>query len=355
MRPGAAVLAVCTAAFAWFAGARARPAVRVRGTACSAASAIRNAPLLDERLDRPGHPFLMAQGPEAAGQPATSTQTGLVPVPPSSKRDFDWQQMQRWRVPAADHGREIQFRNALWSRYRVEILLIAAALCLQTGLIAWLIIEHRRRQRAELQSRNAMAELTRLDRRAGAGALSASIAHEVSQPLAAISARTGAALRWLRAEKPDIERASAALEHVVAATRRASDVVDGVSAMFKKDATVRLPIDVNELVLTILSIGRVELRRSGVEVQTCLSERLPTVLGARAQLQQVVLNLMMNAIEAMQPARVRVLKMSTAESKPGIVRVSIQDSGTGVPAEHRARLVEARLKTQSKGKGVGRS
>ena len=151
MRPGAAVLAVCTAAFAWFAGA------------CSAASAIRNAPLLDERLDRPGHPFLMAQGPEAAGQPATSTQTGLVPVPPSSKRDFDWQQMQRWRVPAADHGREIQFRNALWSRYRVEILLIAAALCLQTGLIAWLIIEHRRRQRAELQSRNAMAELTRLD------------------------------------------------------------------------------------------------------------------------------------------------------------------------------------------------
>jgi signal transduction histidine kinase len=145
--------------------------------------------LLDERLDRPVLSFLMAQGPEAAGQPATGTQTGLVPAPP----------MQRWRVPAADHGSEIQFRNALWSRYRVEILLIAAALCLQTGLIAWLIIEHRRRQRAELQSRNAMAELTRLDRRAGAGALSASIAHEVSQPLAAISARTGAALRWLRA------------------------------------------------------------------------------------------------------------------------------------------------------------
>jgi signal transduction histidine kinase len=302
MRPGAALLAVCTAAFAWYPGA------------CSAASATRDVVLLFDERPWSGH---------AANLP---------------------------------FGGEIRFRSPmLWSQYRLEILVLASVLGLQSGLIVWLVIEHRRRQRAEFQSRKAMAELTRLDRRAGAGALSASIAHEVSQPLAAISARTGAALRWLRAEKPDIEKASAALEHVISASRRASDVVDGVRAMFRKDATVRLPIDVNELVLTTLSIMSVELRRSAVEVQTSLAERLPTMLGSRAQLQQVVLNLITNAIEAMQPVPLRVLKVSTAESKPGIVRISIEDSGTGIAPAHRARIFDALFTTKPSGMGVGLS
>jgi signal transduction histidine kinase len=332
-------------------------------------SAAANAPVygfVDQFLGRGivgGHLYSVgAHGAEAAKLTARlmidGSSAASVVEPPNSTTQFDWRQMQRWNVPVASlpFGSEVRFREpTLWSQYRLEFLVLATVLSLQSGLILWLVLEHRRRQRAEVQSRNAMAELTRLDRRAGAGALSASIAHEVSQPLAAISARTGAALRWLRAEKPDVERASAALEHVVAATRRASGVVDGVCAMFKKDATVRLPIDVNELVLTTLSIVSVELRRNGVEVQTSLAERLPTVLGARAQLQQVILNLIMNAIEAMQSAPQRALKVTTAESRPGVVRVSIEDSGMGVAPTHRARIFDALFTTKSSGMGMGLS
>jgi signal transduction histidine kinase len=122
---------------------------------------------------------------------------------------FDWRLMQRWgisesRLPA---GSEIYFRDpTVWDQYRVQILTIVAALLVQAGLICWLVYEHRRRHLAELQSRNAMTELTYMNRMSTAGQLSASIAHEISQPLTGITTRASAGLRWLRAETPNLER-----------------------------------------------------------------------------------------------------------------------------------------------------
>ena len=332
-------------------------------------SAAANAPVygfLDQYLGRGivgGHLYsLSAHGSEAARLAArlisgTSTPASVV-EPPTSRAQFDWRQMQRWAVPAAmlPFDSDIRFRSrTLWSQYRLELLVLAVTLSLQTALIVWLVIEHRRRHRAEIQSRNAMAELTQLNRRAGAGALSASIAHDVRQPLAAIAAGTSAALRWLRAEKPNLEKASFALEHAIAANQRASDVVEGVSSMFKRDASEKAPVDINELVLTVLSILSLELRRNNIEVLTSLAERLPAVMGTRAQLQQVILNLIMNAIEAMQPAHMRTLRLATRESKPGIVRVSVQDSGTGIDQAHLARIFETLFTTKPSGMGVGLS
>jgi signal transduction histidine kinase len=130
----------------------------------------------------------------------------------ANKPIFDWRQLQRWGISesALPPGSEIRFRElTAWEQYRWQITLICAALLLQGALIAGLIFEHRRRHLAEVHSRNAMTELTYMNRRAAAGQLSASIAHEVNQPLTGIVTRASAALRWLRADKPNLERAEA--------------------------------------------------------------------------------------------------------------------------------------------------
>ena len=179
---------------------------------------------------------------------------GDIKIPPIgfATPKFDWRQMQRWGISESSlpPGSEIHFREpTVWERYREQILVILAVLLIQAALIGWLIYEHRRRHLAEVQSRNAMAELTYMNRMAAAGELSASIAHEINQPLTGIATRASAALRWLARETPNLEKARAALEQIVAAGHRAADIVTSVRAMFKKDTSERLPVDVNRLIL----------------------------------------------------------------------------------------------------------
>ena len=124
----------------------------------------------------------------------------------------------------------------MWEHYSTRIILTACAVFLiQTALISWLIYEHRRRHLAEVQARNAMAELTQLNRLATAGELSAAIAHEVKQPLTGILTMANAAIRWLSRENPDIGRARDALDQVVVAGHRADEIITNVSAVFGKD------------------------------------------------------------------------------------------------------------------------
>src|SRR5262245_32102529 len=237
---------------------------------------------------------------------------------------FDWRALRQWKTPEDNlpSGSEIRFReHDAWLQYRPWIITISAAVLLQAALITLLIYENGRRQRAEVQSRSAMAELTHMNRRAAAGQLSASLTHEVTQPLAGLLAAASAALRLLRADKPDVEKAEAALEVILAAGHRAGDIVASVHAMFKRDAPQKVSTDINQTVRSVLSIVRVELQKHGVELQMQLNEHLPTVQGDKVQLQQVVLNLVMNGIEAMQSFWPRVLKVQTDQPKAGIVRV----------------------------------
>ena len=211
---------------------------------------------------------------------------GDIKVPPVefSAPRFDWRQMQRWGISekSLPPGSEILFRDpTAWEQYRVQILAILAALFAQLGLIFWLIFEHRRRHLAEIQSRKAMTELTYINRRATAGELSASIAHEVNQPLSGIATRASAALNWLHAETPNLAKVGAALEQIVAASFRAADIITSVRAMFKKDTGERLPVDINALILAVLAIVRIDLQRNGVELQTQLAEKVLVVEGGR--------------------------------------------------------------------------
>jgi signal transduction histidine kinase len=271
---------------------------------------------------------------------------------------FDWRELKQWRIPEDNlpSGSEVRFREYdVWLQYRPWIITISAAVLLQAALISLLLYEIGRRHRAEFQSRSAMAELTHMNRRAAAGLLSASLTHEVNQPLAAMVAMAGAALRWLRAEKPNIERAEAALENIVAAGNRAGDIVTSVRAMFKKQAPQNVSADINLIVRSVLSIMRVELQKHGVVLQTQLNEQLPTVQGDKVQLQQVVLNLVMNGIEAMQSVSPRVLKVRTDQPKAGIVRVSIEDTGTGMDPANLDQIFKPLFTTKSTGMGVGLS
>jgi signal transduction histidine kinase len=269
---------------------------------------------------------------------------------------FDWREMQRWGIPESRllPGSEIYFRDpTAWEQYRLQILAIVAALLAQATLIGWLIYEIGRRHRAEVQSRSAMAELTYMDRRASAEQRSATLAHEINQPLAGIATRASAALRWLRMEKPDLEKAQTALESIVAASHRASDIIASVRAMFKKEPSERVPTDINQIILTVLSIVSVELEQHSVDVQTQLNEHLPTVLGDKVQLQQVVLNLVMNAVEAMQSVQTHGLKVQTEQTNPGMVHVSIEDTGTGIDPSNLDRVFKPLFTTKANGMGMG--
>jgi C4-dicarboxylate-specific signal transduction histidine kinase len=264
--------------------------------------------------------------------------------------------LKRWNIPEArlPSGSEVRFREAdAWEQYRLQILGICAALLAQAALIGWLVYEIGRRQRAEIQSRSAMTELTYMNRRAAAGQLSASIAHEVNQPLAGIAIRASAALRLLAAETLDIDKIRAALTQIEAASHRAGDIITSVRAMFKKDAPKRVPTDINQLIRTVLSIVRVELQNHDVELQAQLNDHLPNVKGDKVQLQQVVLNLVMNGIEAMHSVRHRVLKVQTDQTDPGMVHVAIEDTGTGIDPSHLDQIFKPLFTTKGTGTGMG--
>jgi len=277
-------------------------------------------------------------------------------VSSANKPIFDWRQLQRWNIKesALPPESEVRFRElTVWQQYRWQIVAIFATLLLQAGLISWLIYEHRRRNRAEMLVRSSMAELTHMNRLATAGELSASIAHEVNQPITGMVLKAGAALRWLPEDMPNGEKIRALLTDIVSAGQRAGEIVAGVRTMFKKDTNERVPVDINKLILTVLEIVRIDCEKSGIEIHADLADEVPPVSGDNVQLQQVILNLVMNAIEAMHSTQPRILRIETRQSGPGTVRVSVGDTGVGIDPSNAERVFDRLFTTKSHGMGMG--
>ena len=274
---------------------------------------------------------------------------------------FDWREMRRWgisesRLPA---GSEIRFRPATaWEQYRWQVLIIAAVILTQTLLIMGLLYEHQRRRRAEVQSMQRMTELAHLNRVATAGELSASIAHEVKQPLAAVVAQSSAALRWLAHATPDLDEARAALKKITFAGNRASEIVDNLRSMFRKESGARRPLDINGLITNVIGLTSHEAQKHDIFVHTTfLDAPKPQTLGDQAQLEQVFLNLVMNAIEAMNSSKSdhRVLELKTSVNEGHEVLVTVADSGPGVDAENLEKIFDAFFTTKPDGMGMGLS
>ena len=279
----------------------------------------------------------------------------VSPVEFSAPR-FDWGQMQRWEIGEKNlpPGSEILFRDpTVWEQYRAHILAVTAAILIQAALIFWLLYEHWRRQRAEILARNTMSELSHVNRLATAGQLSASIAHEVNQPLAGIVANAQAALRWL--EKANVGEVREGLKRIVSEGHRASDIITNLRAMFKSDVQEKALVDINKLVLSVLALVRIDLQKHEIKLQTQLDDRIPQVLGNQVQLQQVISNLVMNAIESMGSSQTRALRIKTELSQSNTVQVSIEDTGTGVKSSDVAQLFKPMFTTKARGMGMGLS
>ena len=211
------------------------------------------------------------------------------------------------------------------------------------------------RARAEDALERSQAELVRVARATTVGELTASIAHEVNQPLAAVVTNANACLRWLAGQPPNLDEARDAARRIVRDGNRASDVIARIRALLKKGESAKAPVDLNELIQEIRALAQAEVLRRKVTLQTDLAPSLPPVVADRVQLQQVLLNLITNALDALSPVtdRSRVLNIRTDAPQSGTVRVAVRDTGVGIEPEHCARLFDAFFTSKPNGLGMG--
>jgi PAS domain S-box-containing protein len=214
-------------------------------------------------------------------------------------------------------------------------------------------IHEYRKMQAELLRR--LLENAELNRQADSAMLTAAIAHEIDQPLAGIVAMGAAGLRWLDKEIPSIEKAKDALSGIVQAGRHAAEIIESLRGVSKQDNRTRAPLSVNTLIREVLTLAEIELQNHHVTVQTSLDETIPTVLADRIQLQQVMLNLIKNAIEAMTSIETnsRILHLKTELDASSNIVISVQDSGPGIEPENVARIFDRFFTTKPRGMGMG--
>jgi PAS domain S-box-containing protein len=213
------------------------------------------------------------------------------------------------------------------------------------------------RRRGEEALRNAEADLTRVARLTTMGELVASIAHEINQPLAAMVTNGGACLSWLANDTPNLDEARGAVERIVKDGHRAGDVIRSVRALARKSGPEMTDLDINDAVREVLTLMRSELHRHDVSLETELSGGLEPIVGDRVQLQQVILNLIMNGIEAMSAEmhQPRVLRVRSQLDGPGHVLVAVEDSGPGLALEAMDHFFDPFFTTKPGGMGMGLS
>jgi signal transduction histidine kinase len=270
---------------------------------------------------------------------------------------FDWRQLQRWNISESRllAGSEVLFREpTVWQLYSWQIALITAVILLQAGFISVLLREHRRRQVAEVQSRQHVAELVHVNRFATAGELTASIAHEINQPLGAILTNAETADVILNSPSPDIAELKDIVNDILRDDRRAGEVIRRMRSLLKKAPFELKSLDFNDLVgetvELVLAVGRkVEL------VSVITPDALP-ILGDRIQLQQVILNLVANGIDAMKDtsSENRIISIRTSRVEK-FAELSVSDLGPGIPEDKLKEVFEPFFTSKAEGMGMGLS
>ena len=217
------------------------------------------------------------------------------------------------------------------------------------------IMDITERKRADEALHKTQAELAHVTRVATLGELTASIAHEVNQPLAAIVTNGNACLRWLAGDSPNLDEARETARRIIRDGNRAGDVIGRIRTLLRKTGTEKELLDMNQAVREVVALAEDEVRRNGVALRTELTGDLPPILGDRVELEQVVLNLIMNAIEAMSAIgdRPRELVVRTQSGEVDQVCVTVQDSGIGLDPQSMGRIFDAFYTTKSQGMGMG--
>lgn len=269
----------------------------------------------------------------------------------------DARQLERWsldesRLPA---GTVVRFREpSIWDVYRWHIAAAATAIVLQSLLIAALILQRRQRRIAEVEVQHQRTELAHASRLATLGELSASIAHEVNQPLGAISSNADAVELLLDAEPPKLEDARRVLLDLKRANQRASDVVLRIRELLRKREFAFERYDLNAAASETVRLLETDVTARGVQVATEF-ESLPAVRGDRLQFQQVLLNLLVNGMDAMAgtPAGRRQLNVRTSRNEDGDVEIAVTDTGGGIDTTDMLHLFDSFFTTKKDGMGLG--
>ena len=267
------------------------------------------------------------------------------------------EQMQRWGVSEGDLPPGSEIRNrvlTIWEAYPSEIAAIAVMVLLQSALIVTLLYEHRRRRRAEVEGRQRMAELAHMNRRSTAGQLSASIAHELNQPLGAILNNVEAAALMINSPSPNLAEIETILDDIRRDDRRAAEVIKRLRRLLTRSVFDPQEVDLNEVVREVLDILSAQAAGRDVRLNSKLGQEQLRVIGDRVQLQQVILNLIVNGIEAIAetPNGLREIACSSWASD-GKAFISIRDSGPGIPVDRLDRLFEPFFSTKQDGMGMG--
>ncbi len=228
------------------------------------------------------------------------------------------------------------------------------ALILQGVLIIWLLHERRERDRAEAQARSTIVRLTHVTRFAAAGVVTASISDELAQPLTGMVSSANAALRWLSTSTPDLDNVRTALLQVTRSGERVGDMISGIRGSFRLDTRDHKIVDINALVIEVLALVERGLPADALRVQTSFDRSQPRVRGSEVQLQQVLFNLMMNALHAMSAtgARPRMLHIATLQQDCEVI-VSITDAGVRLPKADFVKLFSPTFTTTKGESGMG--
>lgn len=292
------------------------------------------------------------------------TSRGL-PLPPSEvarpSQVADWRALERWglsesRLPP---GTEVLFRTpTVWQRFRTVILAIAAIVAAQSVLIALLLLERRRRIRALHMVEQSRDQLTHIGRVATLGELTAAISHELRQPLAAIRAHAETGGMLLDRTPSDVSEAREVFKDIATDDLRAVEVLDHIRALVRKDDPNDVTVDLNRVCERSTELLMYDAVRRGVQLRLSLEPGLSPVIGDAVQLQQVVLNLALNAMDAVQASPgtspgTREVVLGTSAGSGGEVEIFVRDTGAGLTPEMRQRAFEPFFSTKTQGLGMG--
>src|SRR5215470_15245992 len=314
----------------------------------------------DGRITGANETFLRMVGYSRAD--LVAGQVSWMELTPAEWRSADAQRLAMLKSMGISPPHEKEFFHK--AGHRVPVLVGGAAFDEAGDDGAAFVVDLSDRKKAEQAARESekryaevRMELAHANRVATMGELSASITHEINQPVAAAVNNASAALRWLDKEPPDLEQARQALNRIFANGNRVSEVIGRIRALIKKAPPRKDDLEINKVILEVIALSRGEVMKNGVSVQTQLAEGLPLIQGYRVQLQQVILNLIMNAVQAMSGVNEgsRELLISAGNGASSGVLVAVQDSGSGLDPENSERLFDPFYTTKPNGMGLGLS